>query len=80
MALVKLVRKDNIGQLTLARPKVLNVLSIDLIKDLSTHVKGLSDDRDIRAIILTGEGRAFCAGVDLRELAGAPNAADHFEW
>ena len=80
MALVELERKDNIVQLKLARPKVLNALSIDLIKDLSTCVKALSDDPDIRTIILTGDGRAFCVGVDLKELAGSSNAADHFEW
>lgn len=66
--------------MTLSRPEVLNALSIDLINELSIHFIALSDDTDVRAIILTGEGRAFCAGVDLKEVAGADNAAGHFEW
>ena len=80
MALVKLKRKDNIAQLKLTRPKVLNVLSIDLIKELSRHFKVFSDDTYIRAVILTGEGWVPCVVVDLKELVVLPNAADHFEW
>jgi len=68
MALVKLKRKDNIAQLKLARPKVLNVLSIDLIKELSRHFKVFSDDPYIRAVILTGEGWVLCVVVDLKSL------------
>ena len=80
MALVKLKRKDNIAQLKLTRPKVLNILSIDLIKELSRHFKVFSDDPYIRAVILTGEGWVPCVVVDLKELVVLPNAADHFEW
>ena len=80
MALVKFTKKDNFAQLTLSRSEVLNALSVDLINELSIYFIVLSDDSDVLAIILIGEGRAFCAGVDLKELAGTDSAAGHFEW
>jgi enoyl-CoA hydratase len=66
--------------LTLSRPEVLNALSVKLIDELSIQIISLSYYTDVREIILTGEGRAFCAGVDLKELAGEDNAAGHLEW
>ncbi len=54
-----------IGTLTLDRPKVLNAMSPDLIAELVTASGWLADRAQLRALIVTGEGRAFSAGGDV---------------
>ena len=54
-----------IGTLTLDRPKVLNAMSPDLIAELVTASGWLADRAPLRALIVTGEGRAFSAGGDV---------------
>jgi enoyl-CoA hydratase/carnithine racemase len=54
-----------IGTLTLDRPKVLNAMSPDLIAELVTAAAWLADRAQLRALIVTGEGRAFSAGGDV---------------
>jgi enoyl-CoA hydratase len=50
----------------LNRPEVLNALSVEMISELHYTLDELAADPDIRAVILTGEGRGFCAGLDLK--------------
>lgn len=47
------------------RPERLNALSVGLVEDLTTTFRSLSRDRATTAVVLTGEGRGFCAGADL---------------
>jgi enoyl-CoA hydratase/carnithine racemase len=54
-----------IGTLTLDRPKVLNAMSPELIAELVTAAAWLADRAPLRALIVTGEGRAFSAGGDV---------------
>jgi len=54
-----------IGTLTLDRPKVLNAMSPDMIAELVTAAAWLADRASLRALIVTGEGRAFSAGGDV---------------
>jgi enoyl-CoA hydratase len=61
--------------LTMNRPEALNALSLALERALKDAFRALSAEPDLRAIILTGRGRAFCAGVDLKELARTGTAA-----
>lgn len=64
-----LVEKNNsIALVTMNRPKALNSLHPDLIAQLISNLHELENDAEIRAIVLTGEGRAFCAGGDLPHL------------
>jgi 2-(1,2-epoxy-1,2-dihydrophenyl)acetyl-CoA isomerase len=58
---------DGVATLTLDRPDALNALTIRLKEELLAAVRAAERDRDVRAIVLTGAGRAFCAGQDLRE-------------
>ena len=53
---------------TLNRPAAMNALSRELMAALGGAIDALEADPDVRAIILTGAGRAFCAGLDLKEL------------
>jgi 2-(1,2-epoxy-1,2-dihydrophenyl)acetyl-CoA isomerase len=57
--------EDDIGTLTLNRPKVLNAMSPELIGELVTAAAWLADRARLRGLIVTGEGRAFSAGGDV---------------
>lgn len=59
---------DGIATLTLNRPTAMNALSRELRGTIAETVDALEADPDIRVMILTGAGRAFCAGLDLKEL------------
>jgi enoyl-CoA hydratase len=61
---------ESIATLTLSRPKAMNALSTELRSDLIDAFRRLSEDDDVGVVILTGAGKAFCAGVDLKELGG----------
>jgi 2-(1,2-epoxy-1,2-dihydrophenyl)acetyl-CoA isomerase len=58
---------DGVATVTLDRPDALNALTIALKQALIAAFGDLAGDRAVRAIVLTGAGRAFCAGQDLRE-------------
>jgi enoyl-CoA hydratase len=58
--------------LTLNRPDRLNAMSAELCEALHTELAALADDRSCRAIVLTGAGRGFCAGLDLQGYGDAP--------
>jgi 2-(1,2-epoxy-1,2-dihydrophenyl)acetyl-CoA isomerase len=55
----------DLGLLTLNRPAVLNAMDIPMAGELETLSENLRHRRGVRALIITGEGRAFCAGGDL---------------
>lgn len=57
--------RDSIAILTLNRPERLNAWNADLARDLSAALDAAEADDAVRAIVLTGAGRAFCAGADL---------------
>ena len=61
-------RSDGVATLVLNRPNAMNALSRELRGALSDAFIALAADPNVRAIILTGAGRAFCAGLDLKEL------------
>ena len=73
-----LVERDDVDEtvaiLTLNRPERLNALSLDLVRELRETVQRLDSDTSVRAIVLTGAGRAFSAGADLR--AGPSDAEE----
>lgn len=54
----------------LNRPDVLNALTVDNREELAAHFRTLSDDAGVRAIVLTGVGRGFCTGADMRSSKG----------
>jgi enoyl-CoA hydratase len=62
-----IVEKDNrVATVTLNRPNSLNAVNDDMGRDFDTLFRDLSSDEEIDAIILTGAGRAFCAGGDVK--------------
>jgi 2-(1,2-epoxy-1,2-dihydrophenyl)acetyl-CoA isomerase len=56
---------DNIATLTLNRPERLNAFSVDMLKELLDAVANVEGHRSVRALVLTGVGRAFSSGADL---------------
>jgi enoyl-CoA hydratase/carnithine racemase len=66
-----LYRRDGrIARITLNRPEVLNAEDLTFLTHLTETISTLRDDREVRVAIVTGAGRAFCAGVDLKALSG----------
>ena len=59
------VDDDGIGTITLNRPEKLNALSNELSKELAEAVLHVAGDSRVRAVVITGAGRAFCAGGDI---------------
>ncbi|MBO9129282.1 enoyl-CoA hydratase [Bacillus sp. 165] len=61
----------HIAKVILNRPQQANALSLSLLEELQAVLADLREDRDIRAVLLTGAGeKAFCAGADLKERVG----------
>jgi enoyl-CoA hydratase len=67
--LVLIDKQDGIATVTLNRPDKLNALNRELRLAFCRAMQGLRRDQDLRVVIITGAGRAFCVGLDLRELA-----------
>ena len=65
---------DAIATITLDRPEALNALTVPVKTELRAALRAVARDRTVRAVVLTGAGRAFCAGQDLKERL-APDAA-----
>ncbi|HXF82228.1 MAG TPA: enoyl-CoA hydratase-related protein [bacterium] len=63
--------EDGIALVTLNRPAVLNALNQATMDDLVAALEGFERDETVRCVIITGAGRAFAAGADITEMAGA---------
>ena len=64
---IRYEKQDHIALVTIDRPEALNALNSTVISELEQVVSDLENDRDIRAMILTGAGRSFVAGADIGE-------------
>lgn len=76
--ILTLSREENTAILTLNRPDVMNALSPQLLLELCTAFRELQGDPEVRSVILTGAGRAFCAGLDLKTLSESEGGLDAF--
>ena len=66
---VLLVEKaDGLATVTLNRPDKMNALSLELRRAIADTFQGLEEDDGVAVVIVTGAGKAFCAGLDLKEL------------
>ena len=64
---ILLQRDGAIARLTLNRPDRLNALTLAMLGELSAALSDLDGDETVRAVIMTGTGRGFCAGQDLTD-------------
>jgi len=67
--------RPQVALVTLARPDRLNALSWGLVDELHAACDAIAADNSLRAVVLTGEGRGFCAGLDLSERSGSSRSA-----
>lgn len=69
--LVELTEDHGVAWITLNRPDKLNSLTSDMLQTLQAHVSSVSTSDTVRALVITGAGKAFCAGQDLADVDGA---------
>jgi 2-(1,2-epoxy-1,2-dihydrophenyl)acetyl-CoA isomerase len=72
---VKTILCDDLATLVLNRPKVFNAFNFETISGAVDHIINIATDDTIRALVVTGEGPAFCAGADLRAVSDWPEGA-----
>jgi enoyl-CoA hydratase/carnithine racemase len=72
MAHVTCTVTDGIAHVRLARPEKLNALTLDILDDLVATARELRRDKTLRAVVLAGEGDAFCAGLDFATVMKQP--------
>lgn len=60
-----------VATLRLDRPEAMNALTFDVYRELTDTFRALAGREDVRVVVLTGTGRAFCTGGDVREIIGA---------
>ncbi len=75
MSILSLEVQNKVGILTIKSPPA-NALSTLLLKNLDEKLKEISEDRQIKAVILKGEGRFFSAGADIKEFTSLQSADD----
>lgn len=76
---------EGVVRLTLNRPDTLNSLSRELVKDFSAALDNLAEDSSCRVVIVTGAGRAFCSGQDMRaaahrQIPGVSSSVEKMGW
>jgi len=63
-------KKDNIGWITLNSPKQRNALSLELMNEMQKKLNILSKDKEVKVIVIKGNGPSFCTGHNMKELVG----------
>src|SRR4029453_15526981 len=65
--------KDGVGKITLNRPEAYNALNLTLGRELFQAALEADEDRAVGCIVITGAGKAFCAGGDVKDFADNPD-------
>lgn len=73
---VRLEIADGVANVTLHRPGKHNALDLEMFEAIARAGAGLSEVEDLRAVVLTGAGPAFCSGLDVSSLMGTPEAIE----
>ncbi len=66
-------KRGAVAHVSLNRPQVVNAYHIQMRDDFSEALSAVGQDPEVRALLITGEGRGFCAGADLTEFGSAPS-------
>jgi enoyl-CoA hydratase/carnithine racemase len=75
MSEIQYTLADHVATITLNAPERMNTISADMLAALSEHLLAADGDRDVRVVVLTGAGRAFCAGLDLAAQMAGPKGS-----
>src|SRR5918993_2285177 len=68
--------RDGVAWVTLNRPERLNALTFEVYRELTDAFAALRDEAEARAVVITGAGRAFCSGGDVRDIIGELQSRD----
>ncbi len=79
MSLVHVEKENQIAVVTLNNPEKFNILSRDMLDTLENVFEELRDDSEVRVVILTGSGKAFAAGADIKLMSGL-DALEAWRW
>src|SRR5256714_1982643 len=69
-------QNDGIATITLNRPERLNAITFEVYHELTDFFAKLRDQKDVRVVVITGAGRAFCSGGDVRDIIGELQGSD----
>ena len=69
-------RRGAVDWVMLNRPESLNAMNPAMVEELGRYFRGLEDDRTVRVVVLHGSGRAFCAGLDLKDMGSRLDTLD----
>lgn len=72
-------KDGRIGYLTLNRPELLNAMNYQGSLDMNRAAELIRDDLDVRVVLISGAGRAFCTGIDLKELQAGETPHQYYE-
>jgi len=69
-------QRDGIATITLNRPERLNAVTFEVYHELTDFLAKLHDEKKVRVVVITGAGRAFCSGGDVRDIIGELQGQD----
>lgn len=72
---ITIEKRGDADWLTLNRPESLNAISLQMVHELNDYFGKLYNDSSVRVVVMRGAGRAFCAGLDIKEAAGRSEPA-----
>ena len=78
--LIEIKQQDAIAEVALNRPEAYNAFNFEMVSQLANHLTTLASENNVRAVVITGNGKAFCAGGDLKwalEYSSRPAGAFH---
>lgn len=77
---IKVIKHDEVAEVRFNRPQQFNSFNLEMVEGFAKNLIPLASDESVRAVVITGEGKAFCAGGDLKWVLGfenGPAAAFH---
>ena len=67
---IEYVKRDHAAWITLNRPRALNAITVGMLHSLKQAFEDARDDDQVRVVVITGAGRGFCAGADVKVMHG----------
>ena len=74
---IRIDREGAVDWLILNRPEALNAINTQMVTELRDYFGGLAENTDTRVVVMRGEGRAFCAGLDIKQAGDMVDSAGH---
>ena len=75
---IHIEKRGQVDWLTLNRPEAMNAISVEMVGELNDYFGKLYHDRDVRVVVMRGAGKAYCAGLDIKEHGGREPGAIPF--